>query len=177
MDALLVGMPLGWRTEHVYHIRINPFAGPVLGSSTTHVVVAADSTGMARARTMKMAQGLAQGCWIVSPDWLQACQRARAWVPESAYEIKGDPCALGGPARARRRRLMGRPGLFHGHVFRVEGKGGLHVLALTRAIELGGGTVLRQGTPIDGAAARCTSACIISAQNEPAVLARLKVCC
>ena len=145
-----------------------------LRSSTTHVIVAADATGVSRARTMKMAQALAVGCWVVSPEWLEACLEARAWVAEAPYELKGDPCALGGPARARRRHAAGRPGLFQGQLFCIVGKGGLHALALTRAIELAGGTVLRQGALTrQGAIER--GCCLVSAQSDPAVLASLQV--
>ncbi|KAK2080413.1 hypothetical protein QBZ16_000266 [Prototheca wickerhamii] len=137
-------------------------------TSTTHVIVAADATGVSRARTMKMAQALAVGCWVVSPEWLEACLEARAWVAEAPYELKGDPCALGGPARAapprgRAAGALSGTALLHR----------LHALALTRAIELAGGTVLRQGALTRQGAIEC-GCCLVSAQSDPAVLTSLQ---
>lgn len=39
--------------------------------------------------TMKMFKALATGTWIVSIDWLYACDRAEALVAEDTYVMQG----------------------------------------------------------------------------------------
>jgi len=59
------------------------------------------------ARTMKYFRGVAMGLWIVTPEWIQACNDAGAWLPADDYEIvcgehdDGTEENHGGPRRSR----------------------------------------------------------------------------
>ena len=40
-------------------------------------------------RPTQYLEGISNGKWIVSLDWLKDSVRAREWLPEADYEIKG----------------------------------------------------------------------------------------
>ena len=53
--------------------------------------------GLCQQRSLKYFQGLAQGCWLVSWAWLEACAAAGCWLPEEPFEVAGDHVAPGAP--------------------------------------------------------------------------------
>lgn len=87
----------------------------------THVVCGVGKGEHCR-RTLKYLFGVANGCWLVCAEWLEASQRRGAWVNEAPFEIPGDSTSLGkgGPRRSRtsmaagvrRRRSSARARLF-----------------------------------------------------------------
>lgn len=100
-----------------------------------------DAASVAVARTGKLIQALAVGCWVVAPAWLEACQEAKAWVPEGPFEIRGDSLCLGGAFKARRRKERGQPGLFTGYTFRVLGKGRASITGMADICVCVGGSI------------------------------------
>ena len=72
-----------------------------------------DAAGMERTlrvckRTLKIMQGVLCGAWVLGADWLDACVKAGAVLPEGPFEIDADvrtlpePSDWFGPAKARR---------------------------------------------------------------------------
>ena len=111
-------------------------------AGTTHLVVQGDRR-IAATRTVKYLQAILLGCWVVTADWVEASVREGRWVDELPYEVVGDRITeyVGGPAKARRARLLGLDGraLFEGTTFvlhEVE-----HEAALEGLIRTGGGKV------------------------------------
>ena len=111
-------------------------------AGTTHLVVQGDRR-IAATRTVKYLQAILLGCWVVTADWVEASVREGRWVDELPYEVVGDRITeyVGGPAKARRARLLGLDGraLFEGATFvlhEVEYEAELGGLILT-----GGGRV------------------------------------
>lgn len=78
-------------------------------SRSLHVIDTCDSNhslavqvhveGRCPQRSLKYFLGLAQGCWLVSSAWLEACSQAGAWLPEHPFQVKGDHIALGAPEK------------------------------------------------------------------------------
>ena len=60
-----------------------------MSKSVTHVV-ACGGRGHRCNRTFKYIAGIAQGCWIVSPDWVTSCLENEKMMDEEHFEIVGD---------------------------------------------------------------------------------------
>ena len=60
-----------------------------MSKSVTHVV-ACGGQGHRCNRTFKYIAGIAQGCWIVSPDWVKSCLENEKMMDEEHFEIVGD---------------------------------------------------------------------------------------
>ena len=95
------------------------FSTDVEHGVTTHIV----TTGRAERGgavvqckpTYKYLWGLSVGCWIVSMEWIAACEAQQAWVTEDAFEIDctGSACQGGNlSAKFRIDRARGAPPLF-----------------------------------------------------------------
>jgi len=72
-------------------------------------------------RTLKFAQGVLAGCWVVTSAWLEACVRAGQRVAEEPFEVRGivtAPSTLA-PARSRAAAAAGQPLLLAGLTFRI----------------------------------------------------------
>ncbi|XP_048582540.1 microcephalin isoform X2 [Nematostella vectensis] len=54
------------------------------GANTTHVIA-----GSPR-RTLNVLRAIAQGCWLVSPEWVMKSLEAGYWVDEEPYELADD---------------------------------------------------------------------------------------
>ncbi|KAK3250621.1 hypothetical protein CYMTET_40008 [Cymbomonas tetramitiformis] len=126
-------------------------------STVTHIVTHTDGpTRVAQKRWLKILQGIMQGCWVVSYDWVVASETADRWVLEHAYEahlsvpagLRGyegfvaENGCLAGPREARKSR---GPGLFVGERFFLAGEFVAPRLpreALVQLVESGGGVVL-----------------------------------
>ncbi|EDQ86325.1 uncharacterized protein MONBRDRAFT_11169, partial [Monosiga brevicollis MX1] len=63
------------RSSHLYVIASQ------VSETTTHVV----SSGR---RTLKVLQGAAAGCWLVSFDWIEASAVANKWLDERDFELR-----------------------------------------------------------------------------------------
>jgi hypothetical protein len=75
-------------------------------------------------RTMKYLHGLMAGQWILSPQWLTDCAKARCLLPEEPYEIQASPKARKkkAPRRAREEvRVHGQSRLFDRYVVALQG--------------------------------------------------------
>ena len=67
------------------------------GLSIITCLVQVDAEGRCQQRSLKYFQGLAHGCWLLSWDWLEACSKAGAWLPEYPFQVRGDLIAMGAP--------------------------------------------------------------------------------
>ncbi|KAL8240736.1 hypothetical protein R6Q59_014091 [Mikania micrantha] len=85
--------------------------------NVTHVIAAVDSNG-ACTRTLKVLMAILNGKWIVTTEWLKACEDAGCIVKEEPYEICLDThgCS-GGPKAGRLRALNNAPKLFNNMKF------------------------------------------------------------
>lgn len=81
-------------TQSLTHIRTNPLTHSHTRSSAYSFCLA------------KVLEGMARGCWIVSPDWIKASAEAGYWLPEADYEL-GD--AFPGAKVSCGRRICERP--------------------------------------------------------------------
>ena len=90
-------------------------------ATVTHVVTQCGAASRVCKRTLKFAQGLLCGCWIVSAEWLGAVVRAGGHVEEAPFEVQGitQLPTCGAPARARAAAARGAPPLFDGLTFRL----------------------------------------------------------
>eukprot|EP00949_MAST-11_sp_MAST-11-sp1_P004835 g4835.t1 len=85
---------------------------------TTHIVTGCkQASGLKKCqRTAKYLAGVAAGIWIVTPEWIDASEKAGRWVDEAPFEIAGG-CTdhnVSGPHRSRIAAGTGQPRLFHG---------------------------------------------------------------
>ena len=60
-----------------------------MSRAITHVVAVDDATRRCN-RTFKYIAGIAQGCWIVSLDWVKESLEKEIVLDEHHYEIIGD---------------------------------------------------------------------------------------
>jgi len=60
-----------------------------MSKSVTHVVACGGENRRCN-RTFKYIAGIAQGCWIVSPDWIKRCLERKTLLDEEYFEIIGD---------------------------------------------------------------------------------------
>lgn len=58
-------------------------------------------------RTLKYLLGVAQGCWVVTEDWLKECIRAKNRVSEKGFEVAFDGIRHNGPRTMRQARERG----------------------------------------------------------------------
>jgi hypothetical protein len=87
---------------------------------TSHLIVGGlDENKIAKFRSRSFLLGILRGCWILSPDWVDACLESGCIVDEAEFEVKGDLHALGGPEKGRTARStsysyqdMSKPSLF-----------------------------------------------------------------
>ena len=72
-------------------------------------------------RTLKFAQGVLSGCWVVGVEWLSAVVARGAHVAEGPFEVLGitQSPACGAPARGRAAVAQRAPPLFAGLTFRL----------------------------------------------------------
>lgn len=62
-----------------------------MSKSVTHVVAYGSDKEKRRCnRTYKYICGIAQGCWIVSPEWIRNCLEQKTLLDEEHFEIVGD---------------------------------------------------------------------------------------
>ncbi|CBY41311.1 unnamed protein product, partial [Oikopleura dioica] len=62
-----------------------------MSKSVTHVVAYGSDREKRRCnRTYKYICGIAQGCWIVSPEWIRNCLEQKTLLDEEHFEIVGD---------------------------------------------------------------------------------------
>ncbi len=129
----------------------------------THVVTrcvgggGGGSGGAVCKRTLKYAQGVLAGCWVVSDGWLAACVAEGARVPEAPFEICGDSAVPqgGAPRKAREAAARGAPPLWAGLFFcLLEPLTPLRRDDAAALLAVGGGGVLPEGAPFGGGGAR-----------------------
>ncbi|KAK2978135.1 hypothetical protein RJ640_029129, partial [Escallonia rubra] len=88
----------------------------------THVIAATDSNG-ACARTLKVLMAILKGSWILTVDWLKACNEANQLVNEEPYEVCLDTHGcFGGPKNGRLRAFENVQKLFDGFYFYFNGE-------------------------------------------------------
>ena len=76
-----------------------------INEKTSHVIVGSlDENHLARFRSRSFLVGILRGCWMVSPEWVEACLDSGCFVDESEFEVQGDVHAKGGPEKGRRAR-------------------------------------------------------------------------
>jgi len=109
----------------------------------THLVTG-EARGICKTRSMKYLMGVMHGCWVLSERWIEDSIKHGAFREEEAYEIQGDPCALGAPRKSRMDAASRK--IFGGYIFHIAGhkKGGQNetITRIIRCIELGGGQLL-----------------------------------
>ena len=91
-------------------------------ATVTHVVTQSSGSGdLVCKRTLKFAQGVLAGCWVVSSEWLGSVVREGGHVEEGPVEIKGisQHPHCGAPAKGRLSRASGVPPIFEGLAFRL----------------------------------------------------------
>jgi len=102
-SRVLVGTSLPAGMSQLLRNLVQRLGGTYLTSfvqGTTHVITP-PSTQFAP-RTVKYLLGVLSGCWVVTADWLRACDESDCWLAEQPFEVKGDQHGLlGGPERAR----------------------------------------------------------------------------
>ncbi len=138
-------------------------------AEVTHVVCATRGTNRSATqrmcgRTFKYLMAMLHGQWIVSSEWLSACEGAGHWVDEAAYEAHGDHQTMdeatgegtGGPRRARESKKREAPALFAGATFYVDEnfpERGLRRKEIMQLLSAGGASVAKR-LPTSAAAAR-----------------------
>ena len=60
----------------------------MLCSNTTHVVMKVDRTRGPFQRTKSYLLGVLQGAWLLSDEWLEACNQEGAWVDEKPFLLQ-----------------------------------------------------------------------------------------
>jgi len=160
---------------------VEEFDAAVVTHVVTRCVGGGGAGGGARVckRTLKYAQGVLAGCWVVSDAWLAACVAAGARVPEAPFEICGDSAVPrgGAPRRAREALAAGAPPLWAGLSFRLlEPLTPLKREDAAALLAVGGGAVLGEGGAVGarGAAAAAAMAvgkpprtlCVLSMQPK-----------
>lgn len=122
-------------------------------SAITHVIASVNSERLAKKRTLKLIRGIADGAWILTLEWVEACINAGELVPEDKYEVlglvrDGEPDVFGGPrcSRCARNEVDAVP-LFDGWSFYIFppscGKSGVPETDLMLMLKSVGATVLQ----------------------------------
>ncbi|GER24630.1 protein BREAST CANCER SUSCEPTIBILITY 1 homolog [Striga asiatica] len=116
----------------------------------THIIASTDENGACR-RTLKYLMGVLEGKWILSVEWIKACNETGEIVDENHYEISIDIHGIrDGPKLGRSRILNKQPKLFDGFSFfftsdfETSYKGYLHDLVIAA-----GGKILNR-KPVGG---------------------------
>jgi hypothetical protein len=120
-------------------------------------------------RTLKYAQGVLAGCWVVSDGWLAACVAAGARVAEAPFEISGDSAvpAGGAPRKAREAAARGAAPLWAGFAFRiVEPLTPLKRVDAAALLAAGGGAVLGEEELFAGRRGCLAPLCVLSMQTK-----------
>ena len=117
-------------------------------TAVTHVVMPCDAARNGARLTLKFLQGVAQGAFMVSDAWIDACNSAEALVDAEPFEVRGFPelHPTHGPNRSRVARARGDPRLLTGYkFFHVEERRADQLLAtadLACLVHLMGGEML-----------------------------------
>ncbi|KAI9271294.1 hypothetical protein BY458DRAFT_509542 [Sporodiniella umbellata] len=135
----LINNTLDTKLKITIHYKMRDF------SDVTHVITSVDKNKLCR-RTLKYLQGILEGKWIMTPQWLVQSIQTQQWLPHDLYEVKGDHVTgpTQGPARGRDRIKYNKSPLFDNMKFYFFGDfSGKHnkndLLALCRS---GGGKIL-----------------------------------
>ncbi|KAK3007922.1 hypothetical protein RJ639_013742, partial [Escallonia herrerae] len=113
--------------EEKYHlVKVASDCGAIVSKcwkpDVTHVIAATDSNG-ACTRTLKVLMAILKGSWILTVDWLKACNEANQLVNEEPYEVHLDTHGcFGGPKNGRLRASENEQKLFDGFYFYFNGE-------------------------------------------------------
>lgn len=113
----------------------------------SHVVVNVDANGVCK-RTIKYLKGVANGCWIVTQEWIVDSSRNKVSAPEHEFEAKGDMYSSWGPRKSRQNTSLQNPKLFDGCHFFLNGnfdaKGMVSKSDMSQLITMAGGQVMNR---------------------------------
>ena len=68
-----------------------------LHRNTTHVLVEVEENGCVRTRSKSYLLALLLGAWVLSAEWLTACEQQGVWVEEASFLVKVSGGGLRGP--------------------------------------------------------------------------------
>ena len=144
-NAPIVILPTSLRPELLSYLRAT--AGKIGGTvatefspSVTHIITETDDSGRVLQRTLKYAQGVLAGLWIVSFPWVLESMRRGSWAPEDPFAVAGD-CFSG----ERGVRGAGCRDLFGGkEVYFSDAVAEAMARELAAVVRFGGGAVLEE---------------------------------
>ncbi|KAG1478762.1 hypothetical protein G6F57_006785 [Rhizopus arrhizus] len=108
----LVNHTLDTKLKIFVHYKMRDF------NDVTHIITSVDEDQLCK-RTLKYLQGILEGKWIMTPQWLIKSIESQQWLPEDLYEVKGDHVTgtTQGPSRGRDRQKHNKNPLFDGMKF------------------------------------------------------------
>ncbi|KAG1467164.1 hypothetical protein G6F56_004564 [Rhizopus delemar] len=103
----LVNSTLDTKLKISVHYKMRDFG------DVTHIITSVDKDRLCR-RTLKYLQGILEGKWIMTPQWLMGSIQSQQWLPQDSYEVKGDHVTgpTQGPSRGRDRMKNNKKPLF-----------------------------------------------------------------
>lgn len=118
------------------------------------MIIKTDARLIAQTCGTTYLQGLALGCWIVSPSWLEACVEARARVHEHHFEVQAcnlrspnlQAKGLKGPERSRSLVARGERLLNGRRMYAISTADATLRTQLCQLVKLAGGTAVENST-------------------------------